>query len=118
VKLLQIKKQASAFSLFEILVVLTITGILLTFTRLDAFSNLRALRVESTLQHIQLEVDKAILRQLTLNSSKQVKVKFKNNCQPKSAEVFYGGWMQEYNIMCGSKQFRINALGEVTSVQE
>ena len=117
-KLLQIKKQASAFSLFEILVVLTITGILLTFTRLDAFSNLRALRVESTLQHIQLEVDKAILRQLTLNSSKQVKVKFKNNCQPKSAEVFYGGWMQEYKIMCGSKHFSISALGEVTFVQE
>lgn len=117
-KLLQIKKQASAFSLFEVLVVLTIAGILLTFTRLEAFSSLRALRAESTLQHIQLEVDKAIFRQLANNSFKQVEVKFKNNCQPQSVEVFYGGWMQEHNIMCGSKQFRINALGEVTLVQE
>jgi hypothetical protein len=118
VKLLQIKKQASAFSLFETLVVLTITGVLLTFTRLDAFSNLRALRAESTLQHIQLEVDRAILRQLTNNSFKKVKAKFKGNCQPNSVEVFYGGWMQEYKIMCGRKQFSISALGEVTIVQE
>ena len=117
-KLLQIRKQASAFSLFEILVVLTIAGILLTFTRLEAFSSLRALRAESTLYHIQLEVDKAIFRQLANNSFKQLEVKLKNNCQPKSVEVFYGGWMQEYNIMCGSKQFRINALGEVSLVQE
>ena len=117
-KLLQIKKQASAFSLFETLVVLAIAGILLTFTRLDAFSNLRALRAESTLQHIQLEVDSAILRQLANNSFKKVKAKFKGSCQPNSVEVFYGGWMQEYKIMCGSKQFSISALGEVTIVQE